>query len=158
MQSSRPPLSCSLMLDILKMCWHPRLFLPKQPKFDFCSVQSNLLCGNGSHAATILCLEPKKVLNMSSLPLSALLEGVNAAGDGKRAHLLQDGLMNNVQRQWPFSSVWHHATLRQQSSEYIAQSACGIFCLKRVRTKRQISFRTGTSLPSLTETVNLNVI
>lgn len=132
------------------MCWHPSLFLPKQLKFDFSSAQSNLLCGKGNHVAAILCLKPKKVLNISSPPLSALLEGVNAAGDGKRAHLLQDGLVNNIQRQWPISSVWHRAPLRQQSSENIAQSACGIFYLKRVRTTRQTSFRAGASLPSLT--------
>lgn len=40
---------------------------------------------------------------MSSLPLSAFLEGLNAVGDGKRAQLLQDGLMHNLQQQWPLS-------------------------------------------------------
>lgn len=92
---------------------------------------------------------------MSSLPLSAFLEGVNAVGDGKRAHLLQDGLMLKMQQQWPLSSGWHCVPLMLQSSECIAQSACGIFCLMRVRTARQTYFRTGASLPSPAETMSL---
>ena len=142
------------MLDMLKTCWHPSLLLPKQPKFDFCSAQNNLLCGNRNHVATIPCIKPKRTPNVSSLPLSALLEGVNAVGDGKRARWLQDGLMRNMQQQWPLSSVWHRAPLMQQSSECIAQSACGIFCLMRARTARQTYFRTGASLPSCTETMS----
>lgn len=64
--------------------------------------------------------KPKRMLNMSSFPHSDLLEGVNAVGDGKRTHLLQDGVMHIMQQQWPLSSGWHHASLIQQSSECIA--------------------------------------
>lgn len=137
------------------MCWHPSLLPPEQPKFDFCSVKNNLLCVNGNHVAAIPCLKPKRMSDVSSLPLSALLEGVNAASDGKTAHLIQDGLMHNMQQQWPSFSCWHHAPLIQESSECIAQYACGIFCLMSVRTAKQTCFRTGASLPSLPESMSL---
>lgn len=150
----RPSLRCSLILGMLKICWHPGHLLSEQPKF-FCSVQNNLLCGNGNHITIIPCLKPKRKPNMSSLPLSALLEGVNAVSDGEMAHLIQDGLMHNMEQQWPSSSCWHHVPLIQQSSECPALSACGIFCLMSARTARQTYFKVGVSLLSLTETMSL---
>lgn len=52
------PLSCNMKLEMIWMCWHPRLWLPKQLKFGFCSVLNNLLCGNGKHLAAVSCLKP----------------------------------------------------------------------------------------------------
>lgn len=84
----RPSPSYSLMLGMPKMRWHPSLLLSEQPKFDFCSVQNNLLCVNSNHVATIPYLKPKRTPDMSSLPLPALLGVVNAVSDGKIAHLM----------------------------------------------------------------------